>query len=537
MLVSLGILASRVAGLVREVVFSAAVGLGTAADAFAAALKVPNLIQNLLGEGALSAAFIPTYSRLVDEGRRREADQLAGAVAAILVAVAGAAVLVFVAAAGPITRALTPGLTDDSFDLAVPLVQVMAIGVGFLVLSAWCLGVLNAHRRFFLSYAAPVLWNGAQIAVLVVALLDDWDPDDVIRGVAWGVVIGGVLQLAVQLPEVRRLIPELRLNLRRTPERRHVLSRFGPAVLGRGATQLSAFVDLFLASFAAAGAVGALMKGQLLFTLPLALFAMSVVASELPELSRLAAADPDGLVRRADAAIRRISFFMVGCAALYVAAGETIVGALFERGEFTSDDTVLVWFVVAAYGLGMPANGASRMLANTLYAVGDTKSPARIAVVRVTLDAVFTLLLLFNLDRIVVADHHLIGLDLFPDGFGPLPTATRELDGVVRLGAVGSALGSALAAWVELGLLRRAVDRRVEGITSPFRVIGRLALAAALAFMVAAAIQLAVDPLPALLAAPIVVGGAGFTYAVVAFRTGAAEAHLVLGPVRRAIWR
>ncbi|MEO6318153.1 MAG: lipid II flippase MurJ, partial [Acidimicrobiales bacterium] len=237
-LVAAGILLSRLSGLAREVAISGFLGVGAAADAFKAALRIPNLLQNLLGEGVLSASFIPVYARLVDEDRR-EAGKLAGAVAGLLCALTGVLVVVGVLLARPLTILLTPGFTGETLDLAVTLLRIMFPGIGFLVLSAWCLGILNSHRRFFLSYVAPVLWNAAQIAIVVTVGIVGASDEGIAAALAWGVLVGGVLQLAVQLPAVRSLTPDLRLSLdRRSPEIRSVLGRFGTVVVGRGAVQL-----------------------------------------------------------------------------------------------------------------------------------------------------------------------------------------------------------------------------------------------------------------------------------------------------------
>ena len=196
MLVALGIGASRLAGLGRETVASRLLGNTAAGDAFAVAMRIPNMLQNLLGEGVLSASFVPVYSRLIDEAGRDgddpvEPGQVAGAVAAALAAVVGLAVLAVCTLARPITFVLAPGLDGERFELAVELVRITAVGTGFAVLSAWCLGVLNSHRRFFLSYAAPVLWNVVQVAALVVAWILAFDLDGVARAMAWGVAGGG----------------------------------------------------------------------------------------------------------------------------------------------------------------------------------------------------------------------------------------------------------------------------------------------------------------------------------------------------------
>jgi putative peptidoglycan lipid II flippase len=536
-LVALGILASRLSGLVRESVMSRVIGLGAAADAFAAALRIPNLLQNLLGEGVLSASFVPVYSQLLEEEDEREAGRVAGAVAAGLMVVTGLSVLVLIILARPITTVLAPGLDDDRFDLAVEFTRIMALGIGFLVLSAWCLGVLNSHRRFFLSYVAPVLWNGAQIAALLVVWALAWDVDDAARAVAWAVTIGGAAQLLVQLPTTLRLARGLRLRYdRRDPRVADVRRRFGPAVAGRGIIQLSAYLDLILASLLAVGAVAALFKAQILYTLPVSLFAMSVAAAELPEMSRLAD-DPTALVGRAESGVRRVAFWMLLAAVVYVTAGDLIVAVLFEGGEFGSDDTVLVWFVLGAYALGLPAVGVSRMLQNTCFAVGDTRGPAKIAGARVAVSTVVALFFMFPLDRVVVGTDGLVGLNEALGNWLPLPDEIRNVDAAARLGAVGIALGSAVGAWVELILLSRLTRRRAPGLHPVGSVVGAPARSAALAFVLAAAVKLLVDPLPDLLAAPVVVAVAIFVYATACHRTGVSEAEMLLRPARRMIWR
>ena len=521
--VALGIALSRVAGVVRESLLRATLGLGPAADAFGAALRIPNALQNLLGEGSLSASFIPVYSRLLDEDREADAEpvagRVAGAVAGLLTAVAGGFAVVAVVLARPITALLTPGCDGPRFELTVDLMRITTAGAGVLVLSAWCLGVLNSHRRFFLSYVAPVLWNAAQITVLIAALVGDWNPVDAARGVAWGLVAGGLIQFGVQAVAVLRLDPSLRPSLARSlPGVAEVRRRFLPAVAGRGVVQLSAYIDLILASLLATGAVAALLSAQALYVLPIGLFAMSVAASELPDMSR--DPDPSVLATRAGSALCRTSFFVVFSAVAYIAVGELLIDALFGWGAFGTDDTRAVWMVLGAYALGLPAIGSARILQNTCYALGDTSGPARIAAVRVAVAAGLGVALMFPLDTVGVAD----GSFFNDPPVGP------------RLGAVGLALGSAVAAWLELILLTRLVGRSIPGMATPRSVLGRLAPAAALAFAVGAAVKMPLQEVPVLLGAPVAVGVAGLVYVVAAHRTGVAEAHLVLGPIRRRLW-
>ena len=538
LLVALGIGASRLAGLGRETVASRLLGNTAAGDAFAVAMRIPNMLQNLLGEGVLSASFVPVYSRLLDEadsegGDREDPGRVAGAVAAALMAIVGLAVALFVTLARPITFVLAPGIVgDERFDLAVSLVRITAVGTGFAVLSAWCLGVLNSHRRFFVSYAAPVLWNAVQIGALVVAWILVFDLDGVARTLAWGVAGGGLAQLLVQLPLTVRLARGLRLRwMRGHAGLREIRRRFGPALLGRGVVQVSAFLDQILATLLATGAIAALFRAQILYLLPVSLFAMSIAAAELPEMSRLAD-DPVALAHRTRLAMRRVAFWMLMTAVIYVAAGDLVVGLLFEGGVFGSADTVLVWFVVGTYALGLPATGVSRVLQNACYARGDTAGPARIAAIRVAVAAAVGTVVMFPLDRIVVGPDGLLGA---ADAIGlawALPAAERALGDVVRLGAVGLALGSALGAWTEIVLLSQrfgAPDAVRSALAAP-------AAAAAASFATTAALKLLVDGWPVILSAPVVAAAAVGVYTVVAYRSGVAEAHLLLQPLRRALW-
>ena len=533
--VAAGIALSRLSGLLRESLLRSVLALGPAADAFAAALRIPNLLQNLLGEGSLSASFIPVYSRLLGEGRDDEAGRVAGAVAGLLAALAGGLVVVSILAARPLAVLLAPGFEGRRLDLTVDLLRITTGGLGLLVLSAWCLGVLNSHGRFFLPYVAPVLWNAAQVAVLAVAAFGDWSPRGAAIALAWGLVAGGALQFGVQAVAVWRLAPDLRPSFGRgNAAVADVRRRFGPAVLGRGVLQLSGYLDLVLASLLVTGAVAGLLSAQMLYALPVALFATSVAVAELPEMSRLASAS--GLADRALAARRRTAFFVAFCTVAYLVLGESIVGALFGWGAFDADDTRAVALVLAAYSLGLPAVASSKIFQNTLYAVGDTSGPARIAAARVGLAAVVGIALMFPLDRIAAHGGALLTLDGV-GWFGPLNAGIRTGSPDPHLGAVGLALGSACAAWLELALLSRRCRRSVDGTSGPTAVMSRLAPATGAAVVVALGVRWATDGLPAIAAAPIGLAVAGCTYVLVASATGVDEANLVIGPLRRRLRR
>ena len=547
-LVALGIGISRASGLLRELVASRVFGLGLAADAFSAASQIPNLLQNLLGEGVLSASFVPVYSKLLDDEDSKESSRVAGAVGALLLAITGICVGIFVLAARPITSVLAFGLSGQKFEIVVDLVQIMALGMGFLVMSAWCLGVLNSHRRFFLPYAAPVIWNACQIVALYLMWARDWDLVDAARGLALAVTVGGLLQLLIQLPTVLRLASGIRFRPDgRDPSVLEIRRRFVPALFGRGVVQLSAYLDLMLATLLATGAIAALIKAQLLYTLPVSLFAMSVAAAELPELSRLVGG-PLRLASRSERGFRRIAFWMLMASMVSIVAGDLIIRVLFEGGEFSETDAVLVWLVLGAYAIGLPAVGVSRLLQNTCYAVGDTRGPARIAGLRVVVSAAVALLIMFSLDRVIVTTGGLTTNGGWISS-APLAESLRAVEGPVRLGAVGLSAASAVGAWVELLLLSVRSRRHLPRMTNPVRTLGRPAAAAAGAFVLAGAARLLLPDIPMLpdirylpdlsllITATVVVGVAVTGYVAIAARIGVEETRLLSDPVRKAFSR
>jgi putative peptidoglycan lipid II flippase len=550
-LVAVGILLSRLTGLVRERAIGHFFGTGFAADAFAAAFRIPNLLQNLLGEGVLSASFIPVYSKLLAEGRDEEAGQVAGAVAGLLAAVTGLLVLAGVLFARPIMAVLAPGFGPQTFELAVLLMQVITPGIGFLVLSAWCLGVLNSHRRFFLSYVAPVLWNVAQIAVLVGVGLTVYaqafaDPGQVreaqaglVVWLAWGTVLGAALQLAVQLPTVIRVARGLRPSLRTDlPGVRRAARAFVPIVGGRGVVQIQAYVvDVFLATFLAIGALAALRYGQMLYLLPISLFGMSVAAAELPELSRIGDKGRELLQGRLGDGMARIAFFVAPTTLGYLVIGDLIVATVFQTGEFDALVVIQVWAVLAAYSVGLLASTASRLLQSALYGIGDAVTPAKVAVARVVLSVVFGVVLMFQLDRVIVVPD---GLQLLEGetlpAFGPLPEEFRDeavSPGFQHLGAAGLALGAGIAAWLEYHLLRRAVGRRIGPAVIGGGRLRRLVLPLAAFVVVALAARPLVAGLHPLLAGALAVAAAGGAYVLVARWLGVPEARSLDRIVRR----
>ena len=507
-LVAAGILLSRVAGLVRTAVIAHFLGVQAVADALQAAMRIPNLLQNLLGEGVLSASFIPVYSRLLAEGREDEAGRVAGAIAGLLTALTGALALIGVLLAGPVTRVVAWGFTGSTLALATTLTRILFPGVGFLVLSAWCLGVLNSHRKFFLSYVAPVIWNVTQIVVLVVAAT--WFLSDELAvattresalsrlatALAWGVLVGGFLQFAVQLPTVLRSTGTLRLSLNgRLEGVRTALRSFWPVVAGRGVVQLMIYVDIGLASLLAEGALSALEYATRLALLPISVFGMSAAASELPEMSSLSQDDREQVRRRLAPTLARIAFYVVPTIVGFVVLGDL----LFELVLLPLPSR-LAWLVLLGSTVGLLSNTSSRLLQSALYAGGDTRTPARYAMVRVVLAAVLGAALMMQFDRLELT-HAGISLRGALPAFTPLPLSGRATDQAValRLGAVGLALAAGMSSWLEFALLRRHLARR-RGLRARVGggALGRTALSGVLAGGVGVAVRFLVVSQPLL---------------------------------------
>jgi putative peptidoglycan lipid II flippase len=398
-----------------------------------AAIRIPNLLQNLFGEGVLSASFIPVYARLLGQERKEDAGKVAGAIAGLLGLVIGLVVIVGLLASPILVDVIAPGFSGEQRLQTIRLVRIFFPGIGLLVLSAWCLGILNSHGRFFLSYAAPVVWNAAIIAALV-GFGGRTAEYDLAAITAWGAVAGSALQFLVQLPAVLSLAGPIRLRARWATEQvRTVVRNFTPVFLGRGVLQISAYIDTFLGSLLPAGAVASLAYAQTLYLLPVSLFGMSVAAAELPALSRLQDGDGDGAeeVRdRLGTGLGRVTFLIIPSAVAFLAFGDVIAGAVYLSGRFTPEVARYVWGILAGAALGLLATTQSRLYSSGFYAIQDTRTPVR-----------------YSMVRVAVA----IALGWF---------AALQLPGMLgleaRWGAVGITLAASVAAWVEWILLRRA---------------------------------------------------------------------------------
>jgi putative peptidoglycan lipid II flippase len=508
--VAAGILLSRLAGLVRERVFAHYLGNSDAAGAFKAALRIPNVLQNLFGEGVLSASFIPVYARLRAEGREDEAGRVAGVVATLLALLVAALVAAGTLAAPLLIDVIAPGFSGDVRDLTIDLVEIMFSGVGLLVLSAWCLGVLNSHRRFFLSYVAPVVWNLAQIAALIVfgarMLPGRAGQMHLATLVAWATVAGALLQLLVQLPTALALARGLKpsLSLAAAPVRQ-VLSSFVPVVLSRGVVQISAYIDQLLASYLGPAAVAAMAYAQQLYLLPVSLFGMAISAAELPEMSSTlgsAAEVAAALRRRLTDAVARLAFFVVPSLVAFLALGDVVVATLYQTGRFGHGDSIFVWMILAGSTVGLLAATQGRLFSSAFYALGDTRTPLRFALIRLTLTGLL--------------------------GWAITMPVRAALDWPPEYGAAGLTATAGVAGWVELLLLKRALDRRIGRVPMAGGTVARAWAAALVAAAPAFALHRLVSIPSPVVAGVVVLGLYGAVYLALARALGLAEARRIL---------
>ncbi len=509
-LVAAGIFLSRIFGLVRQRVFAHYLGTSDAADAFTAAFRIPNILQNLFGEGVLSASFIPVYAGL--HGRRDEEGRrdVAAAVLSLLIVAMAVFVLLGIALAPELAALLGPGYGPAKRALITQLVRVLFPGAAIFVLSAWSLGVLNTHGRFFLSYVSQVFWNVAMIATLLF-FGGRSGQERLVYWLAWGSVAGSLLQFGVQLPLVLRYLGGLRFRwLSRSPDVRTVVRNFVPIFIGRGVSQISGLVDASIASLLGQGALATLAYAQLLYMLPVSLFGMSVSAAELPAMSGFAGADhevADALRGRLDAGLRRIAFFVVPSAAAFLIIGDAIGNLIYRGGQFGPEQARLVWAALAGASVGLVARTLGRLYSSAFYAMRDARTPLRFALIRVVLSTALG------------ASLSLLGPRLL--GVDP------------QWGVAGITVASGFAGWVEFLMLRRALGGRIGHVTVPRRHLAVLWSGAVLAGGVAYAAGRLNAGAPALVRAALVLGLFGMVYWVFTWRLGIPEAN----ELRRRVFR
>ena len=424
---------SRILGVVREQVLAALFGAGNAMDAYNVAYRIPNLVRDLFAEGAMSSAFVPTFMRYLTTSGRESAWRLANYVINGLIVITGLLVVLGIVFAEPLVELFAGAFSNvpGKIELTVFLTRIMLPFLTFVAVAAACMGMLNSLHRFFIPALSPAMYNVATIACAfgLVPLMPALGLP-AIAGIAIGSLLGGVAQLAIQWPALRREGFEYRPILDWKDESlRRVLVLMGPGTLGLAATQVNVFVNTVLATGEGTGAVSWLNYAFRLMYLPIGLFGISIATATLPAVSRHAALDEPHHVRRtvADGLSLMLMLNVPATVGLFVLA-TPIVQVIFERGAFTPADTAATAAALQFYAIGLVGYSIVRIASPVFYALGENLTPVKISMAAVATNALLNIAL------------------------------------VQFLGYRGLALGTSIAALLNAVLLMAFLRRRIGGL-------------------------------------------------------------------------
>jgi putative peptidoglycan lipid II flippase len=485
-------MASRILGVVREQVLAALFGAGNAMDAYNVAFRIPNLVRDLFAEGAMSAAFVPTFTRKLTNDGRESAWRLGNYVINALIVITLILVVLGMVFAEPLVTAFASEYREvpGKLELTVLLTRIMLPFLTFVAVAAAVMGMLNSVHKFFIPALSPAMFNVATIvcAFAVVPLMPRFGLP-AIAAIAIGTLLGGVAQLALQWPLLRREGFAYRPTVRWSDEGlRRVLVLMGPGTIGVAATQVNIFVNTVLATTEGTGAVSWLNFAFRLMYLPIGLFGVSIATATLPAVSRHSAQHDTAAVRNtiADGMSLMLMLNVPATVGLLVLA-TPIVRVIFERGAFTAADTAATAAALQLYAVGLLGYSVVRIASPTFYALGRNRTPVTVSVVTVLFNAALNIMLvrvmgyrglalgtslaaLFNATLLLVLlTRHLNGLE-----------GGRVLRSLLKI-TVASALMAAAAAAVEFWSTSILPgDRLVPQIV-------RLSLAIAVALVVLAA--------------------------------------------------
>jgi putative peptidoglycan lipid II flippase len=456
-------LTSRVLGLARDQVLAAFFGAGNDMDAFVVAFRIPNLLRDLVGEGAMSAAFVPTFTRELSLKGKDHAWRLGNNVLNALLLTTGAVVVCGVVFARPLVDlyagdfARVPG----KLDLTVQLARIVLPFLTMAAVAAAAMGMLNSLHHYFVPALSPAMFNVATIAgvfLLVPVMARLGLPS--ITAVAIAALVGGIGQAAIQWPSLRREGFRYRplLDLR-DPALRRVLILMGPGTIGLAATQVNLFVSTVLATSQGTGAPSWLTYAFRLMYLPIGLFGVSIGTAVLPAVSRLAAVnDTAGIRRTLSRGLALMLMLNVPATIGLIVLAAPIVELLFERGQFLPADTAATATAVRLYAVGLVGYSAVRIASPTFYAIGDSRTPATVSVAVILVNIVVSVAL------------------------------------VRAVGFAGLALGTSIAALANAAILLWPLRRRLDGLDGRLLVtFGKVTLAAVAMAFAAVAIQHAMD--------------------------------------------
>jgi putative peptidoglycan lipid II flippase len=468
---------SRIMGLVREQVFASQFGAGFAVDAFQVAFRVPNLLRDLFAEGAMSAAFVPTLTKANQEGGPEAGMRLANLVINFLLVVLSGLSLIGILAAPWIVGALAPGFGDVPGKLALTtlMTQIMTPFLLLVSLAAAVMGILNTRRRFFIPAVAPVFFNlGLIVAGFAISPLMPRVGLEPIVGMAFGALLGGLGQLAIQLPQLSETGFRWRPILSFTdPGVLRVVSLMAPASLGIAAAQVNVFTSTFLASTLVEGSVSWLNYAYRLMQLPIGLFGVAVATVTLAEVSRHAAQrNMADLKQTLRLSLRLVLFLTIPATLVLIALAGPIVSVLYEHGKFTASDTAQTARALWAYAVGLAAFSAVRVMVPAFYSLDMARVPVTISMITIGVTVGLYFLLMGPLQHAGLALATSIGSVL---NFALLFFALRR-----KVGAIGAAALAAAAARITIAAALAAgagwaaaegLSRTSDSTSLPWRIL------------------------------------------------------------------
>ena len=396
-LISLAILASRLLGVARESVLASYFGASAPMDAYNVAFRIPNLLRDLFAEGAMTSAFVPAFTRVLQQRGREEAWRLGNLVINALLVITGTLAILGMVFAAPITAFIAPNFAQvpGKLELTTLLTQVMLPFLTTVAVAVAMMGMLNSLHRFFIPSLSPAMFNVATIlcAITLVPILRklDWPP---ILAIGIGTLLGGLGQMAIQWPVLRREGFRYRPVLDfKDPELRRILRMMGPGTLGVAAVNINVLVNTYLAA-AQQGAVSWLGYAFRLMYLPIGLFGVSIATAALPDLSRHASNGDDAAIRRAvSSAIRLMLMLNVPAMIGLIVLAEPIVALLYQRGHFTDADTQATAAALRFYAPGLIGYSIVRIASPTFYSLGNSRTPVIVSVASVSVNLILNIVL------------------------------------------------------------------------------------------------------------------------------------------------
>jgi len=477
---------SRVAGLAREIVASSYFATSGAFSAFTIAFQVPNLVRSLFADAALSAAFVPVFTELLEKGQRRDAVRLASTLFAVILGALGLISIAFVL----LSPVVMPLFTADEFteqldELTSGLAQVLFPIVVLLGLNGLLVGILNAYDHFGVPAFSPVVWNLVILAFLVFAR-GAFDGDDELYAYAIGVLVGTVVQLAMAVPVLNRLgfRPTLAIDLR-DPRLKQVLLLMLPVTIGLGLINFNLLINSTLGSAVSQQAPRAIDAAFRIYMLPQGIFSVAIATVLFPALSRLAArGDRDGLRSLMATGMRQVFLLLIPAAACTLVLAEPITQLIYEHGEFGPADTDRVASALLWFSLSLPFSGVNLLLTRTFFSLQRPWIPTAIAALSLLVNVAVSVALYapFGIPGIVVGTVVSSATTTLVQGW----YLRRELAGRLEVRETLSALARMTAAAAALGAVALAVHRGLDALLGDGLAAQAVSVTVALAAGIAA---------------------------------------------------